>query len=83
MHGFWRRWLVMDRRQAGASINPLRVAMLSALAGDTAQALTWIERAYAEQVPALIFLRVVPEFAGLRTNPRYLRVEQGMHFPAR
>jgi serine/threonine-protein kinase len=83
MHGFWRRWLVMDRRQSGASIDPLRVAALSAMAGDTAQALAWLERAYAERNPSLIFLRTEPAFAGLRTHPRYLRVEQGMHFPAR
>ena len=83
MHGFWRRWLVMDRRQSGASIDPLRVAQLSAMAGDTAQALTWLERAYAERNSWLIFLRTEQAFAGLRTHPRYLRVEQGMHFPAR
>jgi tetratricopeptide (TPR) repeat protein len=83
MHGFWRRWLVMDRRQAGPSIDVLRVAALSALAGDTVQALDALEQAYAERNPALIFLRVEPAFAGLRTHPRYLRVEQGMHFPPR
>jgi serine/threonine-protein kinase len=82
MRAFWRRWLVMDRRQAGPSINPLRVAMLSAMAGDSAQALDWLERAYAERVPALIFVRSTPVFAGLRTNPRYLRVERAMRFPA-
>ena len=83
MPGFWRRWLVMDRRQAGASISPLRVAILSAMAGDSAQALTFLERAYAERIPALIFLRSVRAFAGLRASPRYMRVEQGMKFQAR
>jgi len=83
MHGFWRRWLVMDRRQSGASIDPLRVAALSAMAGDTAEALTWLERAYVERNPSLIYLRTEPAFAALRTNPRYLRVERGMHFPPR
>jgi serine/threonine-protein kinase len=83
MHAFWRRWLVMDRRQAGATINSLRVAMLSAMAGDTAQALDWLERAYAEREPGLIFLRTEPAFVGLRTHPRYLRVERGRRFPAR
>jgi tetratricopeptide (TPR) repeat protein len=83
MHGFWRRWLVMDRRQSGATINPMRVARLSAMAGDTAQALEWLERAYAEGEPGLIFLRAEQAFAGLRSNPRYQKVERGMHFPAR
>ena len=83
MHAFWRRWLVMDRRQSGASIDPLRVSILSALAGDTAQALSWLERAHAEQNPGLIFMRLETAFDGLRTLPRYKRVEQAMHFPAR
>jgi hypothetical protein len=73
----------MDQRQSGASIDPLRVAALSAMAGDTAQALTWLERAYAERTAGLIFLRTEPAVAGLRTHPRYLRIEEGIHFPAR
>jgi tetratricopeptide (TPR) repeat protein len=81
MHGFWRRWLAMDRRQSGASIDPLRVAALAAMAGDTVQALDALDRAYAERNPSLIFLRTEPGFAGLRSNARYQRVEQAMHFP--
>jgi hypothetical protein len=61
----------------------LRIAALSALAGDTAQALTWLERAYAERNPGLIFLRTDPSFASVRANPRYRRVERAMRFPAR
>ncbi len=83
LHGFWRAWLAMDRRQSGPSIDPLRVASLSAMAGDSAQALAWLERAYAERNPGLIFMRTDPAFATLRSNPRYLRVERAMRFPAR
>ena len=82
IHGFWRAWLAMDRRQSGGAMDPLRVASLSALAGDTAQALAWLERAYGERNPGLIFLRTDPSFASLRTSPRYVRVERGMRFPA-
>jgi hypothetical protein len=81
IHGFWRAWLEMDRRQSGPAMDPLRVAALSALAGDTTQALTWLERAHAERNPGLIFLRTDPSFASLRTNPRYVRVERAMRFP--
>jgi TolB-like protein len=83
IHGFWRAWLAMDRRQSGPSMDPLRIAALSALAGDTAQALTWLESAYAERNPGLIFLRTDPSFASVRANPRYRRVERAMRFPAR
>ena len=71
----------MDRRQSGPSMDPLRVAALSAMAGDTAEALTWLERAYAERNPGLIFIRTDPAYASLRTNPRYLRVVRAMRFP--
>jgi TolB-like protein len=60
MQGFWRRWLVMDRQQSGASIDPLRVAALSAMAGDTAAALASLERAYSERNMYLIFMRTEP-----------------------
>jgi tetratricopeptide (TPR) repeat protein len=81
MQGFWRRWLVMDRQQSGASIDPLRVAALSAMAGDTAAALASLERAYSERNMYLIFMRTEPGLAALRKQPRYLRIEQQMHFP--
>ena len=81
MHGFWQRWLVMDRRQSGASIDPYRVAALSAMAGDTTEAVASLERAYSERNMYLIFMRTEPAFAGLRTHPRFLRIERQMHFP--
>ena len=82
IHGFWRAWLVMDRRQSGPAMDPLRVAALSSLAGDTAQALTWLERAYAERNPGLIFMRTDPSYASLRASPRYRRIERAMRFPS-
>jgi len=63
-------------------MDPLRVAALSALAGDTAQALSWLERAYAERNPGLIFLRADPSYAAIRTHPRYLRIVREMRFPS-
>ena len=81
MQGFWRRWLVMDRRQSGGSIDPLRMAALSAMAGDTTAALASLERAYSERNMYLIFMRTEPGLASLRTNPRYLQIERQMHFP--
>jgi serine/threonine-protein kinase len=81
MHGFWREWLAMDRRQTGPSIDPLRVSMLYAMAGDTAQAMEFLERAYAEGNPGLIFMRTEPAFASVRAQPRYMRVEAAMAFP--
>ena len=86
MRGFWRAWLPMDRRQlgvppAGLSMDPLHEATLYALAGENDRALDWLERAYAERAPGLIFLGTWYGFEGLRGEARYRRVLEGMRFP--
>ena len=74
LRGVWRSWLEMDLRQHGGAIDPLRAATLWASIGDTAQALDWLERAYAERIPGLIYLRSEKAFAGLQTHPRFVRI---------
>jgi TolB-like protein/DNA-binding SARP family transcriptional activator len=83
MAGFWRSWLDMDLRQSTMAPDPLRMAKLWGLAGDTARSLDWLERAYAERNPALIFLQADPVFANQRTNPRVARILSEMNFPTR
>ena len=83
MVGFWRNWLDMDLRQSTSAPDPLRMAKLWGMAGDTARSLDWLERAYAERNPALIFLQVDPLFANMRTNPRVARILSEMNFPSR
>ena len=81
MRGVWRGWLDMDLRQFGGRIDPMRAASLWASAGDTTRALDWLERAYADRIPGLIFVRSDPVFAGLRSHPRFLRIIREMKFP--
>jgi tetratricopeptide (TPR) repeat protein len=83
MRAFWRSWLAMDLRQSGGNVDPLRMAATWASIGDANQALDWLERAYAERTPGLIYLRTDPAFASLRSNARYAAVVTGMKFPAR
>jgi tetratricopeptide (TPR) repeat protein len=78
--GFWKRWLEMDRRLS-LSPDPMRMASLHALSGDTARALEWLERAFAERNPALIYVRREPALAALRAQPRYERIVRAMRFP--
>ncbi|MBA3672338.1 MAG: hypothetical protein H0W68_10000 [Gemmatimonadaceae bacterium] len=83
IRGFWRRWLVMDERLSRPSVDPMRLASLSAMAGDTARALDVLEKEYAARNPALIFVRTSPEFASLHAQPRYRRIVEAMRFPPR
>lgn len=83
MRGFWRRWLDMDVRQTeGAAPDPLRMAKLWTLAGDTTKALDWLDRAYADRHPALIYLRSDRTLRMLRAHPRVARMLEEMRFPA-
>ncbi|MDQ2664902.1 MAG: serine/threonine-protein kinase [Gemmatimonadota bacterium] len=83
IRGFWLRWIVMDERLSKPSVDPMRLASLRAMAGDTARALDVLEKAYAARNPALVFIRTSPEFAALRDQRRYRRIVEAMRFPPR
>jgi len=52
--------------------------------GEKEQALAWLERAYAERDPRLIWLKLDPIFKPLRANPRFAALRRQMHLgPAR
>jgi TolB-like protein/DNA-binding SARP family transcriptional activator len=81
MPGFWKTWLEMDLRQSGPSPDPVRMAHLHLLSGDTARALDWLDRAFDERNPALIYLRRDPVLAGVLAHPRVRRIAREMKFP--
>jgi TolB-like protein/DNA-binding SARP family transcriptional activator len=78
---FWERWLAMDMRQSGPTPDPLRMAATHVLAGDTVRALDWLEQAYDERVPGLIYIWRDPFLAPLRPHPRFLRIAAAMKLP--
>lgn len=78
MSGFWRAWLAMDLRQSGPSPDPLRIAATWATIGDTAKTFEWLDKAWAERNPGLIYLGSDPSFRSVRTHPRLLRVLREM-----
>jgi serine/threonine-protein kinase len=82
MPAFWRRWLELDLRQSGPSPDPLRIAVIWAMTGDTAEALRWLDRAYEEHNPGLIYLRSDLALAGLVSHPRVVRILNEMKFPS-
>lgn len=82
IRGFWRSWLDMDLRQSRGTADPLRVALTWVVIGDADQALDWLERAYAERNPGLIYVQSDPALADLRSHPRFARIVAEMKFPA-
>ena len=49
--------------------------------GDKDEALTFLERAYAEQDPALFWLKMSPIFDPLRSEPRFQALLRRVNFP--
>lgn len=78
MSGFWQAWLAMDLRQSGPSPDPLRVAATWAMIGDTATTFEWLDKAYAERNPGLIYLGSDPSFRSVRAHPRFRRIRRAM-----
>lgn len=56
----------------GEPVWVLWVAELAAHTGANDLAFTWLEKAYMERLPSLVFLNIHPTWAGLRQDPRFL-----------
>lgn len=52
-------------------ISPYAFALIHAGLGERDQALFWLERLYEDRNDWLMWLRVIPEFDGLRSDPRF------------
>jgi serine/threonine-protein kinase len=55
------------------------VATVYAWRGESDQALTWLERAYAQRDPGVTWIKIMPDFRGLRSNARYAALLRKMN----
>ena len=67
--------------QARMYISPLRFAQTSARLGRKAEALRYLEQAYAEHVPTLVFIQTEHDFDSLHSNPRYQAIVKKTGLP--
>jgi hypothetical protein len=49
--------------------------------GDVDGMLPWLERAFAERSGSLLLLNVTPQFAAVRSDPRFLAFEGRVGLP--
>ena len=49
---------------------PIFIAYCYGILGDTAQAAAWLEKAFQARDPQIIWLKVDPRFAKVRSDPR-------------
>ena len=55
-------------------VAPYHLALIAAGLGETAAAVQWLERAYADRSGWLVFLPVQPEFDAMRQTPEFQRL---------
>jgi TolB-like protein/DNA-binding winged helix-turn-helix (wHTH) protein len=54
-----------------SAISPYSIALVYNGLGERDEALAWLERAYAQRVPGMVFLKVEPKWNNLRSHPRF------------
>jgi tetratricopeptide (TPR) repeat protein len=63
------RLIRLAKNDYGLAFN---VASVYASIGDVERMLPWLETAFTERSGSLLLLNVVPQFAGVRSDPRFL-----------
>jgi TolB-like protein len=65
-------WLDEVLRRANAAyVSPLQIAQLYLRTGNAPKALEWLERACDERSAGLVYLKTDPQYAPLRSDPRF------------
>jgi eukaryotic-like serine/threonine-protein kinase len=72
---------LLDGILKGQSVDPGQVAAVYAKMGKKNEALTWLEKAYAERSGRMVRLRSDPAFDSLRSDPGFVAIVRRMNFP--
>jgi serine/threonine-protein kinase len=81
--GFWQALLQFEIERTPRPAEAAHdLGLLYARLGDKEQALSWLERAYADRVFELLFLKVGPEWDNLRGDPRFQDLLRRIGLPA-
>ncbi len=57
-------------------VSPFAIAVIYAGLGDQDDAVTWLEKAYAERSDVMVILKVYPWLNGLHANPRFIKLQE-------
>jgi serine/threonine protein kinase/Tfp pilus assembly protein PilF len=79
--GFLQALLDHSLKNPVQSARPYSIARLYARLGKKSEALTWLEKAYAERSGGMVRLRSDPEFDSLRSDPGFVSIIRRMNFP--
>ena len=62
-------------------VSPYYIAIVYLGLGKNDLAMTWLEKALADHSNGLVFAKVEPELDPLRSDPRFIAIENNLHFP--
>lgn len=63
-------------------VSPYYFAVVYVGLGEDEKAIDWLEKAYSDRSNGLVFLKVDPSLDHLRSNPRFLALQQKLKFPS-
>ncbi len=71
----------LKERSRHEYVDPLGVAQIYTGLGDKDAAFEWLQRAYENHSPSLIWVKVDPIYDSLRSDPRFQDLLRRMNFP--
>ena len=74
--------LAARQNSRGRELKPTAVAGVYAWLGENNLALDWLEKAYDQRDPNLVFLNVAPNMDPLRSSPRFQSLVRRVNLPA-
>ncbi|MGH8100657.1 MAG: protein kinase domain-containing protein [Chthoniobacterales bacterium] len=69
IRGYWQQALEIDRKEVGHEAGAL--SSYYARLGDREQAFYWLDRAFDQRAPWLVYAKVAPVYDNLRSDPRF------------
>ncbi len=76
-----REITLLKERAKSRYVSPMSFADLYVQLGDKKQAIAWLEQAYQERASRLQYLRMVPLYDPLRTDPHFQDLLRRLRFP--
>ena len=83
IRAFWSKQIELNASRRGPTLDSFDVASIYALAGQNSKALAYLEKAWEERDPKMGFIRVLPELASLRAEPKFQDLVQRMKLVGR
>src|SRR5262249_38201119 len=72
IRGYWQQALGHDREESKKSVGLAgAVASYYSRLGDKEQAFIWLEKAYHDHEPWLVYTKISPVYDNLRSDPRF------------